>query len=350
MQAVPMVRVNAVVPFVQFLEANGAPVERMLQDEGLSPGIVTMPERLLALQQALAFLDRAARCEGLPDLGLRVGSHTRFEVLGDFARLIRGAGTLREALDRLIEAIPLHNSGDILWLAVGRKHAMLCHRFSFADVPGLCQGQSFTLTMMIAAIRAVLGRSWQPDEIHLPTGSADLRKSCEEMLGRPVFCSGDVTAVAFPRVLLAAPSRTAVFGEVKLAEGYGSLCATAPASDFAGSLRQAISTLLVSGYPPVDRTAKAAGLSVRTLQRRLADGGESYSRLVEAVRLESAVRMLRDGDSKFIDIAYELGYADPANFTRAFRRWTGMTPRAFQRRQPPLTAGRSPLPLLPEAS
>ncbi len=94
-------------------------------------------------------------------------------------------------------------------------------------------------------------------------------------------------------------------------------------------MRQAIGGLICDGYPTIHVTAEAVGLSVRTLQRRLADEGESYHHLADAVRLEAGLRLLRDTDAKLIDIAWELGYADPANFSRAFRRWTGMSPRAL---------------------
>jgi len=67
--------------------------------------------------------------------------------------------------------------------------------------------------------------------------------------------------------------------------------------------------------------------------RRLALEGDSYLRLVEQARFETAAQRLRDDRAKLIDIAYDLGYTDAANFTRAFRRWTGMGPRAFRRTQ-----------------
>ncbi len=96
-------------------------------------------------------------------------------------------------------------------------------------------------------------------------------------------------------------------------------------------MRQAIGGLLCDGYPTIQVTAEAVGLSVRTLQRRLSREGENYHHLADAARLETGMRLLRDTDAKLIDIAWELGYSDPANFTRAFRRWTGMPPRAFRR-------------------
>jgi len=98
-------------------------------------------------------------------------------------------------------------------------------------------------------------------------------------------------------------------------------------------MRQSIGALLCDGYPDIQRTAEAIGLGARTLQRRLAEAGESYHHLVDAARFETGIRLLRDGNVRLFDVAGELGYADQANFTRAFRRWTGMAPRTFRRAQ-----------------
>lgn len=64
-------------------------------------------------------------------------------------------------------------------------------------------------------------------------------------------------------------------------DDYEFLRATASAEDFAGSVRQTIGALLYDGYPDIHHTAEAVGLSVRTLQRLLAEEGESYRHLVD---------------------------------------------------------------------
>jgi len=84
------------------------------------------------------------------------------------------------------------------------------------------------------------------------------------------------------------------------------------------------------GYPSVDLAAAAAGMSRRTLQRRLTEHGLNYSRLVEQVRFETAVNLLKNPRIKLIEIGAELGYTDPANFTHAFKRWAGVSPRKFR--------------------
>ena len=93
-----------------------------------------------------------------------------------------------------------------------------------------------------------------------------------------------------------------------------------------------ITKLLPVRYPTLDHVASLLGVPVRTLQRRLQQDGVSYSQLVEQTRLESACRLLGAPTVRILEIAATLGYADPASFTRAFHRWTGMSPRAYRQK------------------
>ncbi len=85
-------------------------------------------------------------------------------------------------------------------------------------------------------------------------------------------------------------------------------------------------------YPTIDNTARRVGMPVRTLQRRLKESGLSYSELVEQTRYELACRLLDMPGAKMAAVARALGYNDPSSFSRAFRRWMGMSPRAYRSR------------------
>jgi len=69
------------------------------------------------------------------------------------------------------------------------------------------------------------------------------------------------------------------------------------------------------------------------LQRRLRESGITYSELVETERLRLSLELLAQGDIRICDVASELGYTESANFIRAFRKWTGLTPTRFRTHQ-----------------
>jgi AraC-like DNA-binding protein len=103
------------------------------------------------------------------------------------------------------------------------------------------------------------------------------------------------------------------------------------ARDFVVSIRQAIETLSCGeDYPTVRQTAGFVGISVRTLQRRLAQAGASHHSLVAQTRFATAAAVLERTEAKILELALDLGYSDHANFTRAFRRWAGCAPREYR--------------------
>ena len=84
--------------------------------------------------------------------------------------------------------------------------------------------------------------------------------------------------------------------------------------------------------PSLNDLSRVLNLTPRTLNRRLAREGERFHDLAKRVRSERACALLRDGRLPVTQIAYQLGYRDSANFSRAFRRELGVTPSDYRRR------------------
>ncbi len=109
-----------------------------------------------------------------------------------------------------------------------------------------------------------------------------------------------------------------------------------PARAFASSVRRVIATIVPEhGHLRIARAAEALGLSVRTLQRRLAQEGLSFEELLRADRLGKATVLLETTRATVLEIALSLGYSDHAHFTRAFHRWRGIAPLAYRRSTAP---------------
>lgn len=103
------------------------------------------------------------------------------------------------------------------------------------------------------------------------------------------------------------------------------------AAAVAASLRSTLAKG-TGGQLLIEDAASSLDLSVRTLQRRLAEAGLSYSVLRDRVRLEEACLMFLEPDARLIDVAYRLGFSEPGHFTRAFQSSTGIAPRQFCQR------------------
>ncbi|MBZ0234529.1 MAG: AraC family transcriptional regulator [Deltaproteobacteria bacterium] len=92
------------------------------------------------------------------------------------------------------------------------------------------------------------------------------------------------------------------------------------------------STGLRTGFRSVEEVARALHVSTRTLKRKLAALGTSYSQILHETRRQRALLLLEDRALPLAEIAGRLGYTELPNFTRAFRKWTGTTPAAYRRR------------------
>jgi AraC-like DNA-binding protein len=106
---------------------------------------------------------------------------------------------------------------------------------------------------------------------------------------------------------------------------------------FAGPLRARVTALALragGGARTLDDVAAQLQLSSRTLKRRLAEAGTTYSAILDGERKRRALALLRTTTLTTDEIAERLGYSDVANFGRAFRRWTGRTPASVRRRGP----------------
>jgi AraC-like DNA-binding protein len=106
----------------------------------------------------------------------------------------------------------------------------------------------------------------------------------------------------------------------------------ASARDLVLRMWPVITVLLAGGrdFPDIELVAEKLGTSVRTLQRQLRARCVTYTQVIQRARSAAAQGMLEDPRSKIADVGRALGYSDPAHFTRAFQRWTGVTPREFR--------------------
>ena len=93
-----------------------------------------------------------------------------------------------------------------------------------------------------------------------------------------------------------------------------------------------LDSLLAAGERPTLRSVAALmATSPRTLQRRLDARGVTFSELVARAEAKRACMLLRDGALRIRDVGAALGYRDPSSFSRAFRHWTGVSPREYRR-------------------
>lgn len=113
---------------------------------------------------------------------------------------------------------------------------------------------------------------------------------------------------------------------------YLRLCREAQAERAALSWQSRVDSLLacIDFYPNAAAMAKKLNCSERSLRRHLGEEGVQYSELVDKIRFERAIYLLRHSEDSIKTISFKLFYSEPPAFVRAFSRWSGMTPGEFR--------------------
>lgn len=96
-------------------------------------------------------------------------------------------------------------------------------------------------------------------------------------------------------------------------------------------VRNHVGSLVLFACADLETVAGKLNTSPRSLQRKLAEQGASFSEIVNSIRYERAKRLLGDTAISITDIGSELGYKDASNFCRAFARWSGVSPLRWRR-------------------
>lgn len=189
-----------------------------------------------------------------------------------------------------------------------------------------------TVALFVGRFREGTGGAFQPALACLRGDTAPGASAQAQLLGVPVRHGSPVAALAMPEAMWQLPLRRAdpyLHATLRRSvEELGLLGAPAEALEMA--IRARLRDALADHGADMSRIARLLGLSVRTLQRRLASNRRSWSDVVETFRRDEAARLLA-GPAPLVEVAARLGYGEQTSFTRAFRRWTGQTPAQWRR-------------------
>ena len=328
--SLPFVRVNAIAPFVGFLDGIGAPVERLLGQARIPGSLLHEPEALVPIWAGYRFCELAARHERLQDIGVIVGQRASSFDLGRYGATLRQTATVFDYLRVGVRLIGECSSGTRMWLS-GEGRSIRLHQYVMGPPSlGRCIADLYTLVLTINTLRRFVGQTWDPGEVRLLAGDERLLGDSDVFGGAALAVGQRYSSFTVPRALMKLPVSSPSSGTA--AAGDGATAAGRPMPmDFRTSAEELIVGLLGDGYPGIQVAAEAAGMSSRTMQRRLAEAGVTYKGLVSSSRLRLAKAWLAESAMPVSEIATRLGYNAAANFTRAFRRDTGVSPAAYRR-------------------
>jgi AraC-like DNA-binding protein len=325
---IPLVRARYAHAFAKTLDKLGVPTDRLLRTHRLSPELVNNQDGLITAYQLWTFAGDAAQREGLAELGMLAGQVPVVEH-GDFGKMVYQAITLHDAIQTFCHNAKIEYSRADFYLTQDEQQAWFCRGPIDGDDPMQRQQvELYVLIMMIDTIRLGAGSHWQPATLYLQNDDA------KGLTDIPLFRHANTrfgckaTAIGFPLELLGKPLQGDIAAFTK-PENEPKDITLDP--DFGNSLRRVLKNYMPFTPLSLDITAEIIGIPPRTLQRYLKKSGLTYQEIIEQLRYEKALPLLQDTQQNILEVALELGYSDAAHFSRAFRRWAGMSPREYRR-------------------
>ena len=321
---------NILVHLTQLALARGQRCDTWFAGSGLSREQLNDPTLRVSYRQAHSVIRRALQATGETGLGLAVG---RSETLGSFGLLGLAMMTSATFGDAMQVGITHHRvSGSLLDVSfeeVGPHEVALAvwPRFNDAPLlPFLCE-ELFASALAIA--RELLGQGFRPSRLEVTYAQpphvnayADYFQ-CELVFGarynRIVL---DVRWLAQPL-----PAHNPLTAQQALALCMQQHDASGAQQEIVASVERLLRSHLRQ-QPRLPDVARMLNMSERSLRRRLAEGGRIFREIHDRVRAERALELLHGGALSVAEIGQEIGFSDPREFRRAFKRWTGMPPRS----------------------
>jgi len=261
-----------------------------------------------------------------PELPTLVGLGVPFGSFGLVDYLAGSAPTIAEAMAAVIGATRLVSAGFAFELETLPDRIRVLTRIDI-DEPNT---EEYVLALLVGRLRKVAAHAIALRGIVLSRRRPRQRTAHATLLGCPVRFGGGHGAIELATPAWTTPIRNPDRRlQATLAAAAQALRPPDRASDLELTLRHHLRTRLAE-RPSVPSIARALGRSPRGLQRALAQRQLSLRDVLATERQRAATQLLADPDHAIADIALQLGYADHASFSRAFQRWTRLSPSAWR--------------------
>jgi AraC-like DNA-binding protein len=316
------------IPLV--LRERGADPGPVFQAARVDPALFSDSENTVAytdVYRLMAASSRAARCS---HFGLLVGSRCKVEHMGIIGLLAAQAPNLGLALRDFADHIALFDTVTKISLGQQDGEAHLHLTLPDGDSEGTIQAVELIVTIAVRVLRELAGPGWGPKRVLLGHALRGPIRPYIDFFQAPLIGDAVSTGVAFEASWLDQPLQGSAVLRRYL-ESYVAILKDAADVSLAGRVSQRVRAAPTLRNLTEPAVARSMGMESSALRRRLARENTSYRQILESAYRDRAQHLMGTPELKLSQIATMLGFAELSVFTRAFRRWTGMTPTQWRR-------------------
>ncbi len=319
---------------VRTLQARGCDADDLLRRAGLDPGMLKDPNGRVPVRNMARLWALAVRETGDPCLGLKAAAFVQPATFHGLGMALLASQNLGDALQRSARFSRIVSSAADVFIERVPQGVKQVMRWR-AEVPVVEEAidliMASTLKMGILLL-ALDPQAPRPVELRLRRAATPaMRAEFDAYFRCPIWFEAEENSLLVPQDWIERPLPMA---NPQLAR-QNDLVVMDYLSRFDGArlaekVRVELISRLPAGEPPRGEVAAALLLSEKTLQRRLRDEDTSYQQVLDELRRDLAQQYLREAPVSVCEVTFRLGFSDQSSFTRAFRRWTGLTPGEFR--------------------
>ena len=265
-------------------------------------------------------------------LALRIGASMHIDEYGAFGLAWKSAPDLRGSYVRSERYGHVLGSAETYTLEPGADGTFFTLNKAGDGRLGMQLSNEASLAAVVKISQEVSTQPFTPLAVFFKHASRGDVSVFTRHFGCPVHFGAERDALLVSDAALEAPNK---LGDQTIAKFFDrhleqELAALKDDAGLEQRVRITVSQTLSEGVPNLSDIASALGMSGRTLQRRLADKGVSFQSLVDLARRELAQQLLTETQYSLAEIAFLTGFSEQSGFTRAFKRWSGQTPRSYR--------------------
>jgi AraC-like DNA-binding protein len=322
-----LVRAACLTQYGEVARAAGLDPARMLTAAGLSPDVLTDLDLKIPAERVGQLLEASAAASGVETFGLRMAQSRELSNLGPVGLVMRDQLTLRGSLDVLVRYQVLLNASLSLMIEEAAGVVIIREEVIVGHAQPVRQSIELALGVLMRLLRQFLGADWRPQRVCFTHAAPRDKVMHHRMFGPRVQFDAEFNGIVCARADLDVRNPSADPVMARYAQQLLDASVEPHATTMLEDLRRTILALLPSGHCSVEQACETLGVPPRTVQRRLAEQGESFSSLVNGVRVELARRHVGEGDRPLIEVAAMLGFSAPSGFSRWYRSQFGCSPK-----------------------
>jgi AraC-like DNA-binding protein len=311
------------------LESRGCDAKLLFARAGLDFAALSNPEARYPQQATSELWRLSVEATGDPCFGLEVARHTSPTTFHALGFSLAASSTVHEALERVVRYYRLVSDEAIITCdALGDAYRLSARPVGLHSTR---EAMDALLAVAVRLCRSLTDRSFAPLRVDIEGPSPRDPSPFVRYFKAPVVFDAAEHALLLgrepcDRPILGANAELARTNDLIAAQAIGRW----DQSRATDRIRAVLIDRLPKGALSLGEMARALGTSSRALQRRLGEESTTYARIVDDTRRELAEGYLREGRYSMSDIAYLLGFAGAASFTRACRRWWGLAPSEYR--------------------